>query len=145
MDPGRHSPGYASEFRFSSAQTEELEAEAEAAHASLRGVRPAEAEEGYLEKVKWLDMYGVDLHPVLVRSCFFKNVLLFAIFCFSEMPTVFKGMGDTKTARHQEEKSQWGRGQRKSNKKATPPPLSTAAVYGIGLRKEGRRDREWAA
>ncbi|KAI8438532.1 hypothetical protein MSG28_011006 [Choristoneura fumiferana] len=29
------------------------------------GISPAQAELSYLDKVKWLDMYGVDLHPVL--------------------------------------------------------------------------------
>lgn len=33
-----------------------------------RGLVPAVAEMRYLDRVKWLDLYGVDLHPVLV-SC----------------------------------------------------------------------------
>ena len=34
----------------------------------LSGLTSAMAENRYLEKVKWLDMYGVDLHPVIVSS-----------------------------------------------------------------------------
>jgi hypothetical protein len=37
FDPGRHSSGYVSEFRFFGTQTEEMEAEIEAVHASMAG------------------------------------------------------------------------------------------------------------
>ncbi|XP_068626285.1 band 4.1-like protein 4 isoform X2 [Battus philenor] len=64
-DPRRHGPGYVSEFRLLSHQTPELESRAVEIHRTLTGISPAQAELSYLDKVKWLDMYGVDLHPVL--------------------------------------------------------------------------------
>ncbi|ODN03090.1 Band 4.1-like protein 4A [Orchesella cincta] len=64
-DPRRHSSGYISEFRFIANQSPELELRVGDIHKSMAGQVPAEAELNYLEKVKWLDMYGVDLHPVL--------------------------------------------------------------------------------
>ncbi|XP_075972925.1 band 4.1-like protein 4 isoform X3 [Anticarsia gemmatalis] len=64
-DPRRHGHNYVSEFRLLAHQTPELEARAAEIHRTLTGISPAQAELSYLDKVKWLDMYGVDLHPVL--------------------------------------------------------------------------------
>jgi band 4.1-like protein 4A len=67
-DASKHSYGYVSEFRFIPSQTKELEYRIGEIHKQLKGVGPAQAEFNYLDKVKWLDLYGVDLHPVLVSE-----------------------------------------------------------------------------
>ncbi|XP_059160621.1 band 4.1-like protein 4A [Physella acuta] len=68
FEPRIHTVGYVSEFCFVPNQTEELEARIAAVHRRCVGATPVMAEQRYLEKVKWLEMYGVDLHPVQGES-----------------------------------------------------------------------------
>lgn len=63
-DPQEHTMGYISEFRFIPNQSEELETKIYHRHRKLGNMVPSVAEFMYLDKVKWLEMYGVDLHPV---------------------------------------------------------------------------------
>lgn len=58
--------GYASEFQFMRIQSIELEKSAEAKHMKLKGMSQENAEINFLNKVKWLDMYGVDSYKVEV-------------------------------------------------------------------------------
>uniref|UniRef100_UPI00358F6D62 band 4.1-like protein 4A isoform X2 n=1 Tax=Myxine glutinosa TaxID=7769 RepID=UPI00358F6D62 len=63
-EPGNQDPGYASVYRFTPNQNEELEQKAEAQHRWLRDLTPGEAEQRFLGIAQTLDMYGVDMHAV---------------------------------------------------------------------------------
>ncbi|KAM9391765.1 band 4.1-like protein 3 [Pholidichthys leucotaenia] len=61
-DPEDCSPDYITELSFAPNQTKEMEGKIIELHKTYRGMTPAEAEMHFLENVKKLSMYGVDLH-----------------------------------------------------------------------------------
>ncbi|XP_039646249.1 band 4.1-like protein 3a isoform X5 [Perca fluviatilis] len=61
-DPDECGSDYVAEIGFAPTQTKEMEEKIMELHKTYRGMTPAEAEMNFLDNVKKLSMYGVDLH-----------------------------------------------------------------------------------